>query len=289
MPPASNRKEAVTPAVTPPADRKETGTAVSVSPPAAGKEIAAAVEPPAERHEPAKGREPATAANAPAAVPANSVPRPVATNEVGPPAKGGGSNGTVPAMTSDGGTSATPSSLPARGVPPAPPAPAPVLGPPGYLIGPNDVLSVTFWRDKEMSADVVVRPDGNITLPLLNDIQAAGLTPAQLRDQILAAAQRYVEDPSPTVAVKEIKSRNVFITGQVDKPGPYPLAGPMTVLQLIATAGGLKEFADGKNIVVMRSENGRQVAYQVDYKELLKRKNLRQNIDLKPGDTVVVP
>ena len=162
--------------------------------------------------------------------------------------------------------------------------------PAGYLIGPNDVLSVTFWRDKEMNADaVVVRPDGNITLPLLNDIQAAGLTPAQLRDRILTEAQRYLEDPSPTVAVKEIRSRNVFITGQVDKPGPYPLAGPMTVLQLIAMAGGLKEFADGKNIVVMRSENGRQVAYQVDYKQLLKRKNLRQNIDLKPGDTVVVP
>ena len=170
------------------------------------------------------------------------------------------------------------------------PAPETASGPPGYLIGPNDVLSVTFWRDKEMNADaVVVRPDGNITLPLLNDIQAAGLTPAQLRDRILTEAQRYLEDPSPTVAVKEIRSRNVFITGQVDKPGPYPLAGPMTVLQLIAMAGGLKEFADGKNIVVMRSENGRQVAYQVDYKELLKRKNLRQNIDLKPGDTVVVP
>jgi polysaccharide biosynthesis/export protein len=170
------------------------------------------------------------------------------------------------------------------------PEPDAASAPAGYVIGPNDVLSVTFWHDKEMNADaVVVRPDGNITLPLLNDIQAAGLTPAQLRDRILTEAQRYIEDPSPTVAVKEIKSRNVFITGQVDKPGPYPLAGPMTVLQLIAMAGGLKEFADGKNIVVMRSENGRQVAYQVDYKELLKRKNLHQNIDLKPGDTVVVP
>jgi len=172
----------------------------------------------------------------------------------------------------------------------AAPGPDAASGPVGYLIGPNDVLSVTFWHDKEMNAEaVVVRPDGNITLPLLNDIQAAGLTPAQLRDRILTEAQQYIEDPSPTVSVKEIKSRNVFITGQVDKPGPYPLAGPMTVLQLIAMAGGLKEFADGKNILVMRSENGRQVAYQVDYKELLKRKNLRQNIDLKPGDTVVVP
>jgi len=171
------------------------------------------------------------------------------------------------------------------------PRPAGTLAavPPAYVIGPNDVLSVTFWKDKDMSADVVVRPDGNITLPLLNDIQAAGLTPAQLRERILVEAHRYIEDPSPTVAVKEINSRRVFITGQVEKPGPYPLAGPMTVLQLIAMAGGLKEFADGKNIVVMRIENARQVAFQFDYKDLLKRKNLFQNIDLKPGDTVVVP
>jgi polysaccharide export outer membrane protein len=123
----------------------------------------------------------------------------------------------------------------------------------------------------------------------LNDIQAAGLTPEQLRGRILAEALRYIEDPSPTVVVKEINSRKVFITGQVEKPGPYPIAAPVTVLQLIAIAGGLKEFADGKNILVMRTENGRQVAYSFDYRDLLKRKNLRQNIELKPGDTVVVP
>jgi polysaccharide export outer membrane protein len=166
---------------------------------------------------------------------------------------------------------------------------AAIAPPPEYVIGPNDTLSVLFWRDKDMSADVVVRPDGNITLPLLNDIQAAGLTPEQLRERILAEARRYIEDPSPTVVVKEINSRRVFITGQVEKPGPYPIAAPMTVLQLIAISGGLKEFADGKNILVMRTENGRQVAYSFDYKELLKGKNLRQNIGLKPGDTVVVP
>jgi polysaccharide export outer membrane protein len=123
----------------------------------------------------------------------------------------------------------------------------------------------------------------------LNDIRAAGLTPEQLRERILVEARRYIEDPSPTVVVKEINSRKVFITGQVEKPGPYPIAAPMTVLQLIAISGGLKEFADGKNILVMRTENGRQVAYSFDYKELLKGKNLRQNIGLKPGDTVVVP
>ena len=166
---------------------------------------------------------------------------------------------------------------------------AAVIPVPEYVIGPNDTLSVLFWHDKDMSTDVLVRPDGNITLPLLNDIQAAGLTPEQLRERILAEARRYIEDPSPTVVVKEINSRKVFITGLVEKPGTYPISGPTTVLQLIAIAGGLKEFAEGKNILVMRTEKGRQVAYGFDYRELLKGKNFRQNIELKPGDTVVVP
>jgi len=190
---------------------------------------------------------------------------------------------------------ATPAAPQKIGVPAAVPRAAglgPVAAialPPEFVIGPNDTLSVLFWRDKDMSADVVVRPDGNITLPLLNDIQAAGLTPDQLRERILVEARRYIEDPSPTVVVKEINSRKMFITGMVEKPGPYPITGPTTVLQLIAIAGGLKEFADGKNILVMRNDGGRQVAYTFDYKELLKGKNLRQNIELKPGDTVVVP
>ena len=166
---------------------------------------------------------------------------------------------------------------------------AAIIPAPEYVIGPNDTLSVLFWHDKDMSTDVLVRPDGNITLPLLNDIQAAGLTPEQLRERILAEARRYIEDPSPTVVVKEINSRKVFITGLVEKPSSYPISGPTTVLQLIAIAGGLKEYADGNNILVMRTENGRQVAYSFDYRELLKRKNFRQNIELKPGDTVVVP
>jgi polysaccharide biosynthesis/export protein len=160
---------------------------------------------------------------------------------------------------------------------------------PAYITGPGDVLPVVFWRDKDMSADVLVRPDGNITLPLLNDVAAAGLTPPQLRDRILTEARRYLEDPTPTVVVKEIHSRQVYITGQVEKPGPYSISGPTSVLQLIAMAGGLKEYTDGKNILVTRTENGLQAAYTFDYQDLLKRKNFRQNIELKPGDTVVVP
>jgi polysaccharide biosynthesis/export protein len=160
----------------------------------------------------------------------------------------------------------------------------------GYIIGVDDVLSIMFWRDKDLSApEVTVRPDGKVTLPLLNDVVAAGLTPDQLRDLVLEAARKYVEDPNPTVMVKEIKSRKVFITGQVEKPGPYPLNGSTTILQLIATAGGLRDFADGKNISVMRNQNGRPVVFDFNYQDLLKRKNLDHNIELEPGDTVVVP
>jgi polysaccharide export outer membrane protein len=168
-------------------------------------------------------------------------------------------------------------------------AAAGVTLPAGYVIGPDDVLSVLYWRNNDLSAEVSVRPDGRITLPLLNDIQAAGLTPDQLREQLTSAAVKYVEDPSITVVVKAINSRKVFITGNVGKSGVYPLSTPTTVMQLIAMAGGVQEFADTKNILVMRTENGRQVAYAFNYKEVLKRRNLRQNIELKPGDVVVVP
>ena len=120
-------------------------------------------------------------------------------------------------------------------------APPPVENPAAsYIIGPDDVLSVLFWRDKDMSYDVVVRPDGKISLPLVNDIQAGGLTPSQLRDNVNTIARRYVEEPSVTVVVKQINSRKLFITGQVEKPGPYPMTGRTTALQLIAMAGGLR-------------------------------------------------
>jgi polysaccharide biosynthesis/export protein len=168
-------------------------------------------------------------------------------------------------------------------------APAGVPLPAGYVIGPEDVLDIIFWKDKDMSTEAVVRPDGRITLPLINEMQASGLTPEQLRDALMAAAVKYVEDPNVSVVVKAINSRKVFITGQVAKPGAYPLTAPTTVMQLIAVAGGLHEFADAKNIIIMRTENGKPTAYPFNYKDVLKRKNLKQNIELKPGDTVVVP
>lgn len=170
----------------------------------------------------------------------------------------------------------------------AAPAVAPTI-PAGYVIGPSDVLSILFWRDKDMSVDVTVRPDGKISLPLLNEMTASGYTPEQLRTKILEAAGKYLEDPNATVFVKEIHSRNVFITGNVSKPATYALNADMTVLQLIAVAGGLLEYADSKNIVVIRNENGHQQYHKFNYNDVVRQKRVAENIPLKPGDTVVVP
>lgn len=180
-----------------------------------------------------------------------------------------------------------------------PPAPVPtgenggaahaVPVPADYVIGPEDVLSIVFWRDKELSADVVVRPDGMISLPLLNDLKASGYTPEQLSEQLVKAATKYIEEPTASVIVKAINSRKVFIVGQVSKPGAYPLPGDTTVLQLIAQAGDVLEWADKSDIVVVRSENGKEQRFKFNYKDVLKGKNVAQNIQLKPGDTVIVP
>jgi polysaccharide export outer membrane protein len=189
------------------------------------------------------------------------------------------------------------SAVPAQAKPVPPPAnpgtaaavAAGVTVPSGYVIGPEDVLSILFWKDKEMSSDVAVRPDGKISLPLLNDIEAAGLTPEQLGARLMEASRRYIEDPNVTVVVKAINSRKVFVTGEINKTGAYALTGPTTVLQLIALAGGLRDFADSKNILIVRVENGKPVTYKFNYKDFTSRKNLSQNIELKPGDTIIVP
>jgi polysaccharide biosynthesis/export protein len=209
--------------------------------------------------------------------------------------------GGAPALYAQGAAAPAPTSqAPAAPVtgkpaPASPTAKPPVAIPPGavvpadYVIGPEDVLTIVFWREKDLSSEVVVRPDGRISLPVLQDVHAAGLTPEQLRDSLTKTAERFVEDPNVTVVVKEIKSRRVFITGMVARPGPYNITAPMTVVQLIAFAGGVLEYADSKNIVVMRSENSKDLSYKFNYKEVSEGKNLKQNIQLKPGDTVIVP
>ena len=159
-----------------------------------------------------------------------------------------------------------------------------------YVIGPQDVLGVNFWRDADMTGDVTVRPDGRITLPLLGDVQAAGLTPEALTTVIHTAAVKLIADPTITVIVRQINSRKVFITGQVTTPGGHVLTGPLTVMQLISLAGGLTEFAKKKDITVIRTEaGGHQVVLPFNYSDVARGKNVAQNVVLRPGDTVVVP
>ena len=169
------------------------------------------------------------------------------------------------------------------------PAASPVTVPADYVVGPEDVLGIVFWRERDMSADVVVRPDGRISLPLLNDVDVDGLTPDQVRERITELSKKFIEDPNVTIVVKQINSRKVYITGNVERPGTFPLLRSTTVLQLIALAGGLKEFANAGEIVLVRNEGGKQVSFTFNYDQLKNRKNLSQNIALKPGDTIIVP
>ena len=179
--------------------------------------------------------------------------------------------------------------------PPAAPArtaaTAAAIAPPvpkDYLIGVEDVLSVVFWRDKDMSADVVVRPDGKISLPMLNDLAAAGMTPEQLAENVQRAATKFVREPGATVIVKEIRSRKVYVIGQVAKPGTFPLGGDMNVLQMIAEAGGFLEDAKKDAVTIVRTENGTERRYRFNYDDVISGKRPQQNLRLLPGDTIIV-
>jgi polysaccharide export outer membrane protein len=175
-------------------------------------------------------------------------------------------------------------------LPKAPPsAPAP-----SYVIGPDDVLLITVWREPDVTGEVKVRPDGKITLSVGNDIAASGLTTDELKAKVTAELKRgFYEDPTVFIQVKEINSRRVYITGSVNKQGFYPLIGPMTVLQLISAAGGLLEYADKKNIMLvsatLKAKDGTPLAYKINYQDMSNGKNLgKYNIELRPGDQLIV-
>ena len=164
---------------------------------------------------------------------------------------------------------------------------APTL-PKDYVIGIEDILNVVSWRDKELSAEVVVRPDGKISLPMLNDIPAAGMTPEQLAATVQKAATKFVRDPGITVIVKEIHSRKVYVVGEVAKPGTVSLGSEMNVLQAIAQAGGLLETANKGDVVIVRNENGQERRFKFNYNDVVRGKNVAQNIRLLPGDTILI-
>lgn len=160
---------------------------------------------------------------------------------------------------------------------------------PTYVIGPMDVLDVTVWKEADFSRAEPVRIDGKISLPLLGDLQAAGLTPMQLSTSIEQRLVGYVIHPKVTVIVTAMNSGRIYILGEVNRPGPISLSRNMTVLQALATAGGLSQFANQKHIYILREENGKQVRYPFDYKKAIRGSRGVQNIVLKPEDTIIVP
>lgn len=175
------------------------------------------------------------------------------------------------------------SSQPASSTTPAPAVDA------DYKIGAQDVVRIDVWKEPDISRTIPVRPDGKISLPLLNDVQAAGLTAMQLAGSIRSGLTRYLTNPQVTVTVTEINSRRVYVTGEVARTGAIPLLPNMTVLQALSSAGGFTQFAKTKSIYILRMENGQQVKYPFNYKDALSGKHPEQNILLKPGDLIVVP
>ena len=160
--------------------------------------------------------------------------------------------------------------------------------PSDYVIGADDSLHISVWKEPDLSETLPVRPDGKISMPLLNDITAAGLTPLQLSDEITEKLKKYVSDPRVTVVVTGMNSRRIFVTGEVLHTGPMTLLPHMTMLQALAQAG-FNQFANPKAIYLLRSENGKQSKTPFNYKEVVKGRHPEQNIELRPGDTIVVP
>lgn len=158
-----------------------------------------------------------------------------------------------------------------------------------YVIGEQDVLTITVWRERELSGLVVVRPDGKITLPLVDEIKVVGLTPGQLRVLLVEKLKPFVTVPQVTVAVSQINSRKVYLIGEAAKTGTFAINSSTTILQLLAEAGGVKDFAKRKDIYVLRNQQGKQVRFRFNYDQVVRGKNSQQNILLEPGDTIIVP
>jgi polysaccharide biosynthesis/export protein len=167
-------------------------------------------------------------------------------------------------------------------------APAVAL-PPGYVVGESDVLHISVWKEQELSQTVVVRTDGNISLPLINEVKVSGMTPLEIQNLIAEKLKSFMNNPQVTVTVADIRSKKAFITGEVLRPGGYSLNAQTSVLQLIAQAGGFTPFAKRDSIVILRSENGKLTRMKFQYKAVVKGDKAEQNIALQPGDTVVVP
>jgi polysaccharide export outer membrane protein len=183
--------------------------------------------------------------------------------------------------------SAPDTAKPAAPAVPAPTATAPAV-PDSYVIGASDVITVSVLKEPTVSSSLLVRPDGMISMPLLGDVKAAGKTPLQLADEITVKLKKFIQDPNVTIIVNQTNSKKVYLIGEVGKTGPVEMTPDMTLLQAIATAGGLTPYANSRKIYILRSEGGKQQKIPVQYKQAL-RGDGTLNLALNPGDTIVVP
>ena len=159
------------------------------------------------------------------------------------------------------------------------------VDPKTYLIGAEDVIGIKVWREGDLSGSVAVRPDGYITLPLVGEMKAGGMTPMQLQTMVTEAYTKFLNRPEVTVSILEVRSKRYFIVGNAGRTGPFPLVMPTTVLQALAESGGFKEFAKTSKIVIMRGD----LRLKFNYKEVIKGKNMEQNIFLQNDDHIIVP
>lgn len=165
------------------------------------------------------------------------------------------------------------------------PAVGAAVDPNTYKIGIEDILLVQVWREQDLTRPVVVRPDGRFSMPLIGEVEAQGLTPNQLQERLTTALEKFLTKPQVFVSVQQVNSKRYYITGEVNRTGPFQLVTPITVLEALSSAGGLREFANGKKIVIMRGNE----RLKFNYKDVIRGKNMEQNILLQPGDHIIVP
>ena len=159
------------------------------------------------------------------------------------------------------------------------------VDPKTFSLGPEDVILVRVWREPDMSGQLVVRPDGKITMPLIRDVDASGLSPEQLAAKITTALSQFINNPQVLVQVLAVRSKRYLISGEINRPGAYPLAVPTTVFEALSMAGGFREFANKKKITIVRGSQ----RLRFNYNEVVKGKNLGQNVQLENGDKIIVP
>ena len=165
----------------------------------------------------------------------------------------------------------------------------PGIDPATYRVGAEDVLEISVWREEDLKKEVPVRPDGYISYPLIGEVQVAGKTVVEIREEVARRLEKFIPEPAVSVAIRKVGSQHIYVIGKVSKPGDFPVGRYVDVLQALSMAGGLTPFADANNIRVMRRDGERQVFLPFEYDRVVRGQKLEQNIELRAGDVIVVP